>query len=259
MPANHGEILGIALSFVLAGIVKGVTGMGLPTVAMGLLSLVMTPVEATAFLIIPSAVTNLWQFFAGRNRLKLVRRTAPMLVMIGVSTWASAGLIAGNHGGYANAALGVALLVYAGVALANIRPSVSERSERWLSPVVGTATGIVTGATGVFVIPAVPYLQALGLGKDDLVQALGLSFTVSTFALAAGLASRGAIHLGAVGASTMCTLPALAGMMLGQVIRARTNPATFRLVFLIGLLVLGVDLIVRTGVASALPHMNYRR
>jgi hypothetical protein len=29
--------------------------------------------------------------------------------------------------------------------------------------VVGLATGLVTAATGVFVIPAVPYLQALGL------------------------------------------------------------------------------------------------
>lgn len=252
MPANHSEILGIMLSFVLAGIVKGVTGMGLPTVAMGLLSLVMPPVEAAAFLIIPSAVTNLWQFFAGRNRLMLARRMAPMLVMICVSTCMAAGLIAGNHGGYASAALGAALLVYAGVALANIRLSVSKRSERWLSPVVGTATGIVTGATGVFVIPAVPYLQALGFGKDDLVQALGLSFTLSTFALAAGLASRGAFHLGAAGASTLCTLPALAGMTLGQFIRARANPTTFRLIFLIGLLVLGLDLIVRSGVVSAL-------
>jgi uncharacterized membrane protein YfcA len=98
----------------------------------------------------------------------------------------------------------------------------------------------------VFVIPAVPYLQALGLEKEDLVQALGLSFTVSTFALAAGLASRGAFHPGAVGASLLCTVPALLGMALGQLIRTRVNPATFRLIFLIGLLVLGTDLSVRS-------------
>jgi uncharacterized membrane protein YfcA len=111
---------------------------------------------------------------------------------------------------------------------------------------VGAATGIVTGATGVFVIPAVPYLQALGFDKDDLVQVLGLSFTVSTLALAAGLASRDMFEVTAAGTSALCTLPALLGMAIGQIIRARVDPKTFRLVFLIGLLLLGMDLMARS-------------
>ncbi len=40
---------------------------------------------------------------------------------------------------------------------------------------------------GVFAIPAVPYIGALGLSKDELIQALGLSFTVWTIALAAAI------------------------------------------------------------------------
>ena len=66
------------------------------------------------------------------------------------------------------------------------------------------------GQYDVFVVPAVPYLQALDLKKDDLVQALGLSFTTSTIALAAGLASHGAFQLTSGGASLLCTVPALA-------------------------------------------------
>src|SRR5579862_9982562 len=100
MTATHQEIFGITLSFILAGAVKGLTGMGLPTVAMGLLGLVMAPAQAAAYLIIPSAVTNLWQFFTGPNRLRVVRRTGAMLVMICGTTWAAAGLIAGDHAGY---------------------------------------------------------------------------------------------------------------------------------------------------------------
>ena len=59
--------IGLALSllviatFMLAGTVKGVIGLGLPTVAMGLLGLAMLPAQAAALLIIPSTVTNLWQ------------------------------------------------------------------------------------------------------------------------------------------------------------------------------------------------------
>jgi uncharacterized membrane protein YfcA len=106
---------------------------------------------------------------------------------------------------------------------------------------VGAATGIVTAATGVYVIPAVPYLQALGLDKDELVQACGLSFTVSTVALAGVLAHDGVLDTSVAGASLLA--PALAGMALGQWVRSR--PELFRLCFLAALLGLGAHLAVR--------------
>ncbi|MBF3247578.1 sulfite exporter TauE/SafE family protein, partial [Pseudomonas aeruginosa] len=61
----------------------------------------------------------------------------------------------------------------------------------WAGPLVGLATGALTAVTGVFVIPAVPYLGALGLQRDELVQALGLSFSASTLALAVTLGVHG--------------------------------------------------------------------
>jgi hypothetical protein len=235
-------------TFVLAGGVKGMTGMGLPTVAIALLGLLMAPVEAAALLVIPSLVTNLWQFLAGHHRSLLLRRMWPMLVTMSVATWASTGLIAGAGAGYATTYLGLALVGYALIGLFHVRLIIDASHEGWLAPLVGTATGIITGATGVLVIPAVPYLQALGLDKDDLVQALGLSFTLSTVALALGLASYGAFLPSTVGASVLCTGPALLGMLAGQAVRARIDPRTFRVVFFGGLLFLGVNLIVRAAV-----------
>ncbi|HMK79627.1 MAG TPA: sulfite exporter TauE/SafE family protein [Xanthobacteraceae bacterium] len=240
------QILAIALTFVLAGFVKGVSGMGLPTFAMGLLGLWMLPAEAAALLVVPSLATNVLQYLAGGNRLLLLRRTWPMLLMICIATFAATGLITGHGEAHATTWLGAALVAYAALALANVPFAVPRQREFGLSLVVGATTGLVTGATGVFVIPAVPYLQALALEKDDLVQVLGLSFTASTVALAAGLASRGAFQITAAESSALCTLPALAGMGLGQMIRARIAAATFRKVFLIGLLVLGADLVTRS-------------
>lgn len=245
MQGIYAQILAVALTFVLAGLAKGVTGMGLPTVAMGLLGLLMAPAEAAAFLVIPSLVTNVWQFLSGRYRLVLLRRTWPMLLLIFLATWAGTGLITGTGAGQATTWLGAALMAYAAIGLAKVRLFVPRRYEVWLSPAVGAATGVVTGATGVFVIPAVPYLQALGFDKDELVQVLGLSFTISTIALATGLASRGAFQVTEAGASALCTLPALVGMEIGQAIRARVDPATFRRLFFICLLLLGADLVAR--------------
>jgi uncharacterized membrane protein YfcA len=235
-------VIDIVLTFILAGIVKGTTGMGLPTVTMGVLGLFMAPAEAAALVIVPALITNVWQFASGL----LMAQAWPMLLPMALVTWAAAGLMTGSHAANAATALGAVLMVYAAVGLARVRVAVSRRLERWLSPLVGAVTGVITGATGVFVIPAGPYFEALGLEKERLIQALGLSFSVSTLALAAGLACRGAFHLTTAGASLLCTVPALAGVVVGQWIRDKLNAETFRRLFFLGLLLLGADLVARS-------------
>ena len=235
-----------ALVFLLAGFVKGVIGLGLPTVAMGLLGAVMAPAQAAALLIIPSFVTNVWQLLMGPRFWPLVRRLWPMMAGLCVGTWAGAGLLAADTSGRATMALGVALVLYAVVSLAAVRFRVPAHAEPWLSPLVGGATGIVTGATGVFVIPAVPYLQALDLDKEELVQALGLSFTVSTLALAASLLREGVFATSIAGTSLLALAPSLVGMFVGQYLRLRVRPEVFRRWFLIGLLALGGYLTVKS-------------
>ena len=229
-------------TFIVAGMVKGATGLGLPTVAMGLLGLAMPPVQAAALLLVPSLVTNVWQLLAGPRFGALLRRLWGMMFGVVAGTLAGSRLIAGTAGHAATAALGGALAFYGIVGLLKPRLRVPAAAEPWASPLVGVATGLVTGATGVFVVPAVPYLGSLGLQRDDLVQALGLSFTISTLALAAGLAWHGALPTGAAGASLLALVPALTGMVLGGWLRARVRPKNFRLIFFAGLLVLGGEL-----------------
>jgi uncharacterized membrane protein YfcA len=239
-------VLSIGLTFFLAGIVKGVTGMGLPTVAMGALGAIMSPVAAAALLIVPSFVTNLWQLLAGPNFAALIRRLWLMMSGIVVGTLGGTSILANGHTQRTTAALGAALVIYAGFTLAARQLSVPARFQKPLSPFVGLITGLITGGTGVFVIPAVPYLQALGLSKDELVQSLGLSFTVSTIALAVGLAWRDAFHLGSMGMSTIAIAPALLGMWLGQHVRSKVSPAVFRRWFLVCLMLLGAELILKS-------------
>lgn len=232
-------------TFFLAGTVKGVTGMGLPTVAMGLLGLAMPPVQAAALLLVPSFVTNVWQLLAGPRLGSLLRRVWGMMLGVAGGTLLASGLIASPATHVATSGLGAALVLYAAVGLLNPRLRVPARVEPWLGPLAGAATGVVTGATGVFVIPAVPYIGSLGLERDDLVQVLGLSFTVSTIALAAGLAWHGALPATTRAASLLALLPALIGMLLGGWLRARVKPQTFRKWFFATLLALGAELVWR--------------
>lgn len=233
------------LIFALAGFVKGLIGLGLPTVAIGLLGLVMPPAQAVSLLVVPSLVTNLWQLFAGPALMPLLRRFGTMLVGFCIGTWSGSALFGVASGGAATTLLGMALIAYAVYGLFARRFAIPARVERWMSPLVGTVTGVIAAATGVFVIPAVPYLQALDLDKKELVQALGLSFTVSTLALAVALATQGDFHLSVAGMSLAALMPAAGGMLLGQWIRDRMRTQAFRFFFLIGLLALGSYLTLR--------------
>lgn len=232
-------LLVVAAVFVLAGWVKGVVGLGLPTVAMGGLGLLMAPVQAAALLLIPSLVTNVWQFAAGPAKARVARRLASMMVFVCIGTGLGIPFLTAGSSRWPAVALGAVLAAYSLLALLLPKLAVPARLERTLAPVVGGVTGLLTGATGVFVVPAVPYLSALGLDRDELVQALGLSFTVSTVALAVGLGTSGRLEAGTAAVSLGAVVPALLGMFIGQRTRARIDPQVFRRWFFIALLVLG--------------------
>ena len=232
-------------TFVVAGLVKGVIGLGLPSISIGLLALIMTPAEAAALMIFPTFVTNLWQMLVGPHLVALLGRLWTLMVGSVVGIWLGGGILTSENSRIAACGLGVALVIYAAIGLSKMEVSVPRRHEPWLSPLIGLATGVIAGGTGVFVIPAGPYYQAIGLSKDELVQMLGLSFIVSVVALALILWRDGVLQLGNATGSALAVLPALAGMAVGQRIRMRASAETFRWYFFVGLLLLGLQQAIR--------------
>lgn len=234
-------------TFLLAGLVKGTIGLGLPSIAIGLLALAMTPAQAAAIMIFPSLITNVWQTFVGPHLLKLMRRLWTLVLASAAGIWLGGGILTSANSRYAALGLGLSLVIYAAFGLSKVRFSVERRHEWWLNPIVGFLTGLIAGGTGVFVIPAGPYFQAIQLTKDELVQMLGFSFTVSTIVLGIVLWRDGALHVANAGGSMLAVLPALAGMALGQRIRNLASEETFRRWFFIGLLLLGTQQVLRNA------------
>lgn len=242
------SVAGIAVVvtvFAMAGFVKGVVSVGLPTVIMALLGTVMAPKEAAAMLVVPALVTNIWQAAVGPSLVALVKRLWLMLAMIVVGTLMSIGLLTGAAPWLALIALGLVLAAYGVFGLAAPRFALRPESERWWSPAIGWITGLICGATGVFVVPSVPYMSALALTKDELVQAVALTALVSAAVLGIGLGIRGAYAFSTAWSSLLLVLPALVGMYAGQLIRDRLAPDVFRRWFFVGLIGLGIMMFVR--------------
>jgi len=235
----------VAGAFVLAGFVKGVIGMGLPTVSLALLAIALGLKEAMALMLIPSFVTNVWQGLAGGHFKAMLRRLWPLLLAACPAIWFGAGILARADSLKMAAILGVMIFIYSGLALARITVPAPGRHERWMSPLIGASTGIVTGLTGSFVMPAVLYMQALKLNRNELVQAMGISFSVSTLMLGLALAGHSLLptELGLLSAGAL--VPATVGMMTGAWVRKRMSEDRFRQVFFFALLLLGAWLTLR--------------
>jgi uncharacterized protein len=244
MGGLEGLAVFVGIAFLLAGWVKGAIGVGLPTLVMGLLSIVMPPAQAAALMVLPAIGTNIWQMAAGPALGKLLRRHAGMIVGIFVGTFATIGLLTRNATG-ATAALGAVLAAYGAYGLFARRFEIEARHERWASPLVGLTTGMLCGATGVFVIPTVPYLTSLRMTSEELVQSIGISAFVCPLALTLALALHGRYGGDVAGASFLALFPALAGMYVGQRVRRRLPAATFMRWFFIGLVLLGAYMFAR--------------
>jgi len=113
---------------------------------------------------------------------------------------------------------------------------------RWERPAAvpaGFLTGLVNGVTGSQIMPVLPYLMALGLDKDRFVQAINISFTLSTVVMAIGLARLGLLT-GAAGLISIAGIAVVfAGVTLGGRLRTALSPEAFRRAVLGLLLVLG--------------------
>jgi uncharacterized membrane protein YfcA len=232
-------IAAITATFLIAGAVKGVIGLGLPTVSLGLLTAALDLPTAMALLIVPSLTTNLWQAAVGSNVRAILRRIWPFLLMATATVWIGATALTRLDLSLLSGLLGALLVAYAGLNLTGVRLSISAQQEVWVGPMFGIANGVLTGMTGSFVVPGVMFLQAIGLPRDMLVQAMGMLFTASTIALALALQGNNLLTTQLNIVSVAALLPAIFGMIVGQRIRKRLSEARFRQVFFIVILVLG--------------------
>ena len=237
--AEPSTILIITATFLLAGIVKGVIGLGIPTVSLAVLTALIGLPQAMALLLAPAIATNLWQGFAGGAAWMLLKRLWPFLLTVIVTVWIGALALTHVPVEMLSLLFGAVLAAYSAVNLLGARFSFSAENETGSGIALGAINGLLTGMTGSS-IPGVMYLQAIGLPRDLLVQAMGILFSTSTIVLALALGRSGFLDAEIGILSALAVVPALAGMVAGSRIRKRLSEDTFRIVFFVGLLLMGL-------------------
>jgi len=240
-----------AVAFVAAGFIKGVLGFGFPIVALIVLTLTIGLFDALAIIVVPTIVTNIWQAFSGPYFKDILKRMGLYFAVATGSILLSSSFITQIDVNWLTGLLGAVLCVFAISRLLSFEIKVARKHERVLSIVLGFINGMLTGFTGSFMVPSVLYMQALGFGKDMLVQAMGVFFALSTITLTVSLGRNGLISTDDALLSTLALVPSFAGIYAGRWTRDRIDESYFQRIFLAGVLVLGSYIAWRSFTALA--------
>jgi uncharacterized membrane protein YfcA len=226
--------------FLLAGTVKGLVGLGLPTITIALTSLVLPLTEAIALIALPTIFTNVWQAAIGGRFWVILRRQWPLIVPLMIALYLTMWLVGQKGPNWAFLVLAAVLIVYSGLGLLRIRLHIHADLEKPLAPVIGVVSGFVAGLVGVPIIPLMPYLQGLDIKPSELVQSLGVVLCATSLTLTVSLLNFGLLDGPRAIVSAAAVVPALAGMWVGQQIRLRLSVEQFRLAVFWALLLTGL-------------------
>lgn len=234
-----------AASFAFGGVIKGMSGFGLPLVVISLNSTFMPIEAALAINVIPPFFLNLWQTGGTRGIAETWRDYSPVLIAlpIGIAVGAlSASALDSNWlvGAVGLVTVAFCLTQFLGWTL-HLSPS-RIATAGWATGFMSGFLGSLTTVTGP---PLVMYLLAAKATSSAFKAALGLFFLVVGITLAGAFASIGFLTLELALIGALMTVPAAFGMWLGRRLSNRIDAEAFRKVVLILLVVLGANLLRR--------------
>lgn len=235
----------VYLSFLTAALLKGVTGLGFSTLCLPLLAVLLDPKVGISLVLVPSLSSNVLVMLRAGNIGEACKRFWPVYLAAIPGLFLGVRMLASLDSGGSRMFLGAVLILYALWALRARPGSISHRAERCLSGPVGVCTGLVNGFTGSQIMPLLPYMLALNMGKDVFVTGINLSFTISSVCMLGLLGGQGMLSSSIVGVSAMGVVFVAVGIWLGGVIRSRLHEVRYRQAVLCFLLVAGGALVLK--------------
>ena len=242
---DPGIVLLVAVAFAVAGGIKGVVGLGLPTISAALMASVIDLRTAVGILILPLLVTNLWQVLQAGGFGVLLRRFGVLNLAAGAGLWAGTEILFAVDPRWMQLGLGVLLVLNAGLQVLGGMPVVPRPREAALSVPVGLVSGLIGGMTGSQGIVIAVYLASLNLTRDEYVQGVGLSFFLTGVVWAAAIAANGGITVQTLPLSALALAVALAAMAVGTRLRRHLPQARFRQAVFAAMALMGANLIRR--------------
>lgn len=243
---NSESVLLAGLGLLLAGIVKGATGIGYATCALPVLASVVDLKSAMALILAPTFATNVSMALFSGDLKTVISKFLPLYVAMIPGIAVGVVLLAAVDTKIAISILGILLIIYA--VLFFIKPtfSLSPDVARSMRIPVGFVNGLLTGLTGSQVIPLVPYMLSVSVDPKVSIQAINLGVLVLTVLLTGALLTSNLVDATLLQWSVLAIVPALGGVVIGTYIRAQLSSPMARGLVVVVLGLMGLKLALGT-------------
>jgi hypothetical protein len=233
-----------ALGLLLAGIVKGATGLGYSSCALPFLVTAFGLKTAIVLVVVPAMASNLAVMWSAGHFRETVERFS--YFYISTIPGVCIGIFALTYTEQRSAEVLLGVLIVGYSLYSTFRPPLflAERYQQPLQIPAGFLNGFFTGLTGSQVLPLLPYMLSLKLDADRFVQAVNLSVMLSAAVMVVMLLISGIMSWEGLGYSVLCIAPALTGIAIGTRVRRLIPSTHFRMSVLIILGIIGVFLII---------------
>ncbi|AXF23325.1 sulfite exporter TauE/SafE family protein [Burkholderia pyrrocinia] len=242
------DLAGIAVALLLGGMAKGITGIGVPLIAMPILSQFLPIRHAVLLLSMPIILGNIPQALEGGQVLATARKIAAPIAGTVIGNIVGVAILLSLNPGHAQAASGALLIVAATLMLAAPKLNLPHA---WQKP-VGFALGF--GAALMESIASVPgpllatYLISSGATGRVFTKQIAIILVVSIVTLITTFSGTAHASAADLAISAAASLPAIAGMWLVRPLRDKMSPRIFRMVVLLFVLVAASQMIWKSGV-----------
>ena len=234
-----------SLALMLGGFVKGAIGVGLPVVAIALLSNFLPVPLLLAIVVIPIVLTNLWQAINAGNLRRPLARFWPMILCLLVLIWFSARLVVELDARILYALIGSSVLLFVLSSYFRVEWNVSPSAERWAGPLAGSLGGFLGGMSAIWGPPMMIYFVMLRLPKEDYIQAVGLVWFIASIPLVIAYVRYGILTSDTVLLSMLACVPGFIGVAIGQALRKYVNQQAFTKLLLLFLFLVSLNLLRR--------------
>ncbi len=233
------------VAFFVAGVVKGVVGIGMPMTAIGILSQITEPRLAIALAVIPIFVANSWQSYRSGNVVPTLVQYRFFAISLGIAIFLSTLLVAYVKTDILIATLGAVIALFAVTNFAYTPAYLPEKYDRAAQITSGAISGLFGGLTAIWGPPMVIYLLSRRVEKDEFMRVSGVLLFVGSIPLIAGYLVSGMLDGRTAVLSALMVVPTLSGFAIGERLRGSLNPSLFRKVLLAVFLLIGLNLLRR--------------
>jgi uncharacterized protein len=218
----------VGVSFFLGGLVKGTLGIGLPLMALPLLSFGWSPTQAIALVSVPVLSSNLWQAWDSGISGPGVRRFWPLIATLFVTTLAVVPFTLALPDATLRSLLAAAVLLTVLLNALPLRLTVSAKHERFWSAGVGALSGLMGGVSSITGPVIISYLVSLRLPREVFVGSISVIYLAGALPLYGSMAVQGRFALREMVVSLLSLLPMALGLALGKRLRGHLDEVLFR-------------------------------